>query len=142
MERHRTRYTSKRALDFQRAIKNELTCFQSSIYFLIILDDEGHDEEYVQRRLNHLFMKQTNLIKNNRSEKQQAWNISVKQCALSERAYLNQKNFQIFFHHASQYRLVRNAYYALLNDFREVRIYDLMSLMVCITNFSFEFVNI
>ena len=77
-------------------------------------------------------MKQTNLIKNNRSEKQQAWNISVKQCALSERAYLNQKNFQIFFHHASQYRLVRNAYYALLNDFREVRIYDLMSLVICI----------
>ena len=105
------------------------------MYFLIILDDEGHDEEYVQRRLNHLFMKQTNLIKNNRSEKQQAWNISVKQCALSERAYLNQKNFQIFFHHASQYRLVRNAYYALLNDFREVRIYDLMSLEFCIPKF-------
>ena len=102
----------------------------------IILDDEGHDEEYVQKRLNHLFMKQTNLIKNNRNEKQQAWNISVKQCALSERAYLNQKNFQIFFHHASQYRLVRNAYYALLNDFREVRIYDLMLLVICIRKFT------
>ena len=65
-------------------------------------------------------MKQTNQIKYHRNEKQQAWNTSVKQCALGERAGLNQKNFQIFFHHASQYRLVHNAYYALLNDYREV----------------------
>ena len=84
--------------------------------------DEDHGEEYVQKRLNNLFMKQTNLIKSKRNEKQQAWNTSVKQCHPSngERAYLNQKNFQIFFHHASQYRLVHNAYYALLNDYREV----------------------
>ena len=69
-------------------------------------------------------MKQTNQIKYHRNEKQQAWNTSVKQCALGERAGLNQKNFQIFFHHASQYRLVHNAYYALLNDYREVCYYQ------------------
>ena len=78
----------------------------------------------VHKRLNHLFMKQTNQIKYHRNEKQQAWNTSVKQCALGERAGLNQKNFQIFFHHASQYRLVHNAYYALLNDYREVSYYQ------------------
>ena len=77
-------------------------------------------------------MKQTRMIKEDREKTQQAWNTSVKQCKLSERANLNHKNFKLFFQHASQYRLVHNAYYALLNDYRRVGLKRIEGKEVCL----------
>ena len=69
-----------------------------------------------------MFIEQTTLIKEHRQGQQIAWNIDVKTCKLSERADLNHKNFKIYFHHASQYQQVLNAYHALLNDYLQVRL--------------------
>ena len=93
--------------------------FHSFKSFLI---GNGKDvDDYVPKRLKQLFLKQTNIIKQQREKQQQAWNIDVRTCKLSERAGLNQENFKIFFNHASQYRQIHNAYYVLLNDYRQVR---------------------
>ena len=88
----------------------------------LYLDTERLNDDYVPMRLKQLFIQQTNVIKEQRERQHQAWKIAVKQlaCHSKERAALNQRNFLIFFNHAAQYRLVRNAYYALLNDYLQV----------------------
>ena len=85
-------------------------------------DPDKNGEEYVRKRLKQLFLKKTNEIKSAREADQQALTIAIKHCKLSERAYLNQKNFKIYFHHTSHYKLVQNAYHALLHDYLQVNL--------------------
>ena len=67
-------------------------------------------------------MEQTNRIREQRQRQQVAWNIDVQQSRADngERTLLNHRNFKIWFHHASQYKQVHNAYYALLNHYHQV----------------------
>ena len=84
------------------------------------VDPDENGEEYVRKRLKQLFLKKTNEIKTAREADQQALTKAIKLCKLSERAYLNQKNFKIYFHHTSHFKLVQNAYHSLLNDYLQV----------------------